>query len=112
MVNYDNVKEISREEYRAWTKTITVPQYEKQKAAPAWKMNRHRYTMLNMPLNAMGGGVCERILARQHAIHVQNAMVKGENVKPSIVREAHDILGNESKYPRKLIKKYPFLGRS
>ena len=74
-----------------------------------WKMSRKEYTKLRMPANAMGGGVCERILAREHAIRVQIALVAGEAVSSRRVMESHEILGAESEYPQALVEKYPCL---
>ena len=76
-----------------------------------WKMSRREYTKLRMPARAMGGGVCERILAREHAIQIQVALVAGKAVSPRRVMESHEILGAESKYPRALVEKYPCLRR-
>ena len=75
----------------------------------AWKVTRAEYIERNMPARAMGGGVCETILARFHAIAVQIALAAGENPARRVVAESHEILGSESTYPRKIVKKYPFL---
>lgn len=76
------------------------------------EMSREEYTQANMPAKAMGGGVNERILARQHAIAVQKALAEGKNPSEENVMQSHEILGKESDYPPEALKQYPKLAEA